>query len=238
MKMKKISLCITNYNRNALLFKSFEQVINDDRISEICIWDDFSDSTLYSALLERVKYMPKVRITRSEMNKGVYEAKFMAVQMASNEYCIIFDSDNVIDVSYIDKLYSVNWFDKQILAPDFAYPTFDYRNFAGTTYNKTNVAPFAFRPGFDCLMNTMNFFVHKYSYLAVWQKKDGIKGADSIYFNYLWLMAGNEIHVLKGLEYFHRVEGHGTEARSNFVNHAAESTPICKEIERQISLMR
>jgi glycosyltransferase involved in cell wall biosynthesis len=235
----KISLCITNYNRNAYLFKSFEQVLNDDRISEIVIVDDCSDLELYNRIEERCKYMNKVKLFRNEKNLGCYENKKVAVSKASEEYVIIFDSDNVIDTSYIDKIYSVEWNPSTILAPDFAQPVFDYRQYSGVTFNKVNVSQYALKGNFACLINTMNYFVHRDSYVAIWQAKEGIKGADSIYMNYLWLLAGNEINCLDGLHYFHRINAEDkTQHGSNYVEFAVDSAPQCDNIERLISLMR
>jgi len=233
----KISLCITTYNRNAYLFKSFEQVLFDDRIDEIIIVDDCSELQLYKLIEARCSKLPKVRLFRNESNVGCYENKKIAVSKASNEFVIIFDSDNVIDTNYLDKLYSVEWSSNTLYAPDFAKPVFDYRKFAGITFNKLNVAKYCFTPGFDCLMNTMNYFIHKDSFVQIWQQKHDIKGADSIYMNYLWMLAGNSIHCLSGLEYFHRVNAEDkSEHGSNFIEFANESNP--KEIERLISLMR
>ena len=235
----KISLCITNYNRLAYLFKSFEQVLNDERIDEVVIVDDCSDINLYRSIEEITRYMPKVKLFRNENNLDVYANKREAISKAENEYCIIFDSDNVISTQYLDKIYSVEWNSKTILAPDFAEPVFDYTKYAGIVFTKQNIAQYAFKAGFDCLMNTMNYFVHKDSYLSVWQSNPYINGADSIYMNYLWLLAGNEIHCLSGLRYFHRVNGFvNSEHGSNFVKHAQGSTPVCKDIEKLISQMR
>ena len=235
--MRKISLCITTYNRNAYLFKSFEQVLNDERIGEVVIVDDCSDINLYLAIEERIKYMPKVRLYRNEKNLGCYENKKIAVSKASNEYVVIFDSDNIISPEYLDKIFAEKWDSKTILAPDFAKPVFDYRKFAGVTFRKDNVAHYTFQPGFDCLMNTMNYFVHRDSFVTTWQQKHDIKGADSIYMNYLWLLSGNEIHCLKGLEYYHRVDAEDKkEHGSNYVEFAHESNP--KAIETLMSLMR
>lgn len=237
--MNNISLCITNYNRLAYLFKSFEQVIDDARIGEIVIVDDCSDLEIYKAIQERCKSMPKVKLFRNNENLSVYDNKREAISKATSEYCIIFDSDNVISKDYLDKIYSVQWHSKTILAPDFARPAFNYRLYAGVTFRKSNVAQYCFHRMFSTLMNTMNYFVHRDSYLSVWQPKPGINGADSLYLNYLWLLAGNEIHVLKGLEYFHRIEGYGnTEHGSNFAKHAKDSTPVCLQVEKQMSLMR
>lgn len=235
--MKKISLCITTYNRNAYLFKSFEQVLNDERIGEIVIVDDCSELGLYNTIAERCKYMPKVKLFRNEKNLGCYENKKVAISKAENEYAIIFDSDNVISTDYLDALYSVEWKQGTIYAPDFAKPVFDYRKFSGITFNKVNVSQFALTAGFGCLFNTMNYFVHRDSFVQIWQPKSDIYGADSIYMNYLWLLSGNEIHCLTGLEYFHRIHDSKTnEHGSNFNEFASRSNP--DGIERLLSLMR
>ena len=233
----KISICIPTFNRNNLLFESFAKVIDDDRVGEVIIVDDASKEDVFEAVKSRCINYPKVRLFRQPKNVGVYENKAAAVSKASNEYCIIFDSDNVLDIDYLDKIYSVKWSAHTILAPDFAKPVFDYRKFGGITMNKINVAQYSFEPGFDCLANTHNFFVNKDAYLSAWEQHTNILGADSIYFLYLWLLAGNDFHVLKGLEYFHRV-GDKTEQKSNYVTFAEKSAPICEKIRKQISLMR
>jgi len=237
--MQKISLCITNYNRFEYLFESFAKVIDDERIGEVVIVDDNSDIAIYTKIEERVRYMPKVKLFRNESNLGVYDNKKRSVQYATHKYCIVFDSDNVIDTIYLDTIYSYSWSNNVILAPDFAQPVFDYTRYAGQRITKHNVANYTFRKGFDCLFNTMNYFVHRQTYLQVWQHKADIKGADSIYFNYLWLLAGGEIYVVNGLRYFHRVSDFKQgEHGSNFVKHSVESTPVCKQIETMLSQLR
>ncbi len=235
--MQKISLCITTYNRNAYLFKSFEQVINDDRIGEVVIVDDCSELGLYQHIAERCKYNPKIKLFRNETNLGVYENKKVSVSKAENEYCIVFDSDNIIGVDYLDAIYSKEWNCKTLFAPSFAKPVFDYRAFAGITFRKDNVAQYCGKHFFNAMLNTMNYFVHRDSFLSVWHPKPHINGADSIYMNYLWLLAGNEIHCMGGLSYFHRTgQYEGNENGSNYIRQANVSFPL--DVEHQISLMR
>lgn len=233
-----ISLCITNFNRNAYLFKSFEQVYHDDRISEIIISDDNSEPDLFEAVARRCEQFPKVKLSRNPVNLGCFGNKHKAVSLASNDYCIIFDSDNVLSPAYIDLLFQKEWQPKVIIAPDFAEPHFDYRAFAGVTFNKTNIGLRAYEKGMDCLLNTMNYFVHRDSYLSVYQPKPDIKGADSIYMNYLWLMAGNEIYVMPNLRYFHRIDHIPSEKGSNYITYARESEPTCKFLLDKIASFR
>lgn len=236
--MKPISLCITNYNRLAYLFKSFEQVINDERIGEIVIVDDCSDIELFSKIYEKCQYMAKVKLFRNKKNLSVYDNKREAVSKAENEYCIIFDSDNVIDKKYLDTIYSHDWRPDLILAPEFARPNFNYKRYSGITFTKKNIAKYTYKVLFSTLMNTMNYFVHRDSYLDVWKPKKDIKGADSLWLNYLWLKEGNSIQVVKGLVYYHRVNHEKTEHISNYVKHAVASAPKCAKVEKMMSELK
>jgi glycosyltransferase involved in cell wall biosynthesis len=231
--VKQISLCLTNYNRNSLLFKSFEQVLEDERIGEVVISDDNSDSELLNDIERKITH-PKIKLFRHPINKGVYDNKHRSVVYASNEWCIVFDSDNIIDKNYLDVIYSIpEWNETTAYCPDFAKPVFDYTKFRGTCINKTNVARAVNERGFDCLINTMNFFINRNQYLSIWKPKENIKGADSIWFNYQWLLAGNELYIVPHLEYYHRVHD-----GSYFQSVARESTPVTESILRQISKMR
>jgi glycosyltransferase involved in cell wall biosynthesis len=221
--MQQISLAITTHNRADIILESFVGVIDDERIGEVCIVDDCSDEYDYSKLCMLTSFYPKVKVYRNAENKGVYYNKKRAVELSQFPYLILLDSDNSIDTSFLDKIYSKEWYADTIFAPDFAAPVFDYTYFSGNTFTKSNVAPFVFDRGFDCLINTMNYFVNREKYLEVFE--DGIEpiGSDSIHQNYNWLKAGYRIHVLKGLTYQHRVwEG------SHYVANATASTPLCK----------
>ena len=70
------------------------------------------------------------------------------------------------------------------------------------------------------MLNTQNFFVNRSEYLDTWEDEENINGADSIYFNYLWLQKGNSIEVVDGLEYDHLVHD-----GSFYVSVAQESEP-------------
>lgn len=204
-----ISLCLTNYNRFELLFESFERVIDDPRISEIVISDDHSDAGIYAQVYDKYYSLQrnKIRLFRNDQRLGVYENKKQAVELATNERVCIFDSDNILPVAYLDKLYEQpTWNRKVILAPSYARPSFDYISLIGQTIIKETVGRIlkANRIAGTCL-NTFNFFVNREEYLSVWTPNDNVNIADSIYFNMLWLQAGNEIKVIEGLEYYHKV---------------------------------
>src|SRR3954469_23730640 len=102
-----ISLCITTYNRFDLTIESFRQVIDDPRISEILIVDDNSKAeifNLFSGMVSSDPNQAKIKLFRNFENLGMSRNKARAVELASNPWCIVLDSDNVIDSAYLDAL--------------------------------------------------------------------------------------------------------------------------------------
>jgi glycosyltransferase involved in cell wall biosynthesis len=228
---KKISLVITTYNRDTLTINSYSNVIEDDRISEVVIVDDKSNSH-YVDKLRRHANHPKIKLFLNQNNLGCYRNKRYAISLASNEYVIILDSDNTIDKSYIDVIYSQEWDVKKIIAPDFAMPHFDYREFSGKVIDKDTVKqyiPRGSRTRFDCLINTMNYFVNRDEYLRVWDGNIEPWTADTIYQNYQWLKAGNYIYVAVGMQYNHLVHD-----GSHYKNNVHHTGNLYKEIENKL----
>lgn len=202
-----ISLCIPTYNRTDLLYESFRQVINDDRISEIVIVDDASPEEVYNTIVWQTKAIPKVKLYRNDENLDCFKNKKRAVELAMNEWVILFDSDNVITSEYLDIITSNNhlWESKRIFQPSFARPHFNFSEYSGNVYLSGRLVD---SQTFFTMLNAMNFFVNRDEFLRVWETRDkniDPVTSDSIYFNYLWLNAGNSIYVVPGLEYEHRV---------------------------------
>lgn len=230
---EKISLCITNWNRYELLLKSFEKVLFDDRVGEIVITDDCSDFCIYTKIVEYAKLYPKIKVFRNEKRLGVHGNKHQSVLKATLNWCIVFDSDNEISKEYIDKLYECQWREIRILAPDYAEPHFDYRMFAGIVFQRKNIRQYIGKRRFDALLNTMNYFVNRQHYLEVWQDKKDIIGADSIFFNYLWINSNREIQVVPKLRYSHLVHEY-----SYYQSVARKSVPLAKHYEQLLKRIR
>lgn len=217
----KLSLCITTYNRPELTIEAFEKVYNDPRIDEIVIVDDCSDMENMGALCSKVSLLPqlndnaygKIKIHRNAENIGMSRNKAKALEYATNDWCILFDSDNVLDVDYLDAFYkefeyatslgmNPNHF---IFCPDFAKPDFNYTKYAGTLYNKANVASYINYDDFNCLMNTCNYIVHRPTYLKSYIYNPDHIASDTIWHNYNHLIAGGGFIVVSNMQYFHRV---------------------------------
>lgn len=208
-----ISLCLTNYNRTNLLFESIAQVINDERISEVVISDDHSDINIYNQVIEHYKGNDKVKIYRNHENLDCYKNKRQAVKKSTNEWVILFDSDNIMTKSYIDAIDGKVWDANIILQPSFARPHFDFRKYSGMVVTRHNVKQVIGEGNFQTMLNAMNYFVNRDQFLRVWEYSQPMLKqlggdpvtSDSLYQNYAWLASGNSINVVAGLEYDHRV---------------------------------
>lgn len=209
-----ISLCLTTYNRTDLLFDSFNQVIKDERISEIVIVDDHSQMEVFDAIFQYIKDIRKVKLYRNETNIDCYKNKRESVSKATNDWIILFDSDNILTKEYVDAVCKHTWDTNTLLNPSFAKPHFDFRKYADLIVDKTNVGLYMNESSFTTMLNAMNYFVNREEYLRVWDGSVDPVTSDSIFHNYNWLKAGNSIHIVNGLEYEHRVH-EGSHYRNN-----------------------
>ena len=225
--MRQISLCLTHWNRAHMITKAYEKVFADPRISEIVISDDHSNWTQYLELLKL--RTDRVNVFRNEVNLGVGGNKAKAISLAQSEWAIIFDSDNVLDTDYLDRLFEIPEWDKDtIYAPTFAKPHFDYRGIGGKTISRGNVKEYMGNGAFSCFLNTGNYFVHRDTFGEVYEHVQ-VKGADSIYIVYLWLKAGKKIVPVPGMHYEHLVHN-----GSYYVSVAKESEPLTSYYETLI----
>lgn len=232
--MNPITLSLTTYNRFDLLKKSFENVIDDPRISEIVISDDASEMEIFDKIVSEWKDHPKVKIFRNLTNQGVYRNKYYSAMYATNDWVILFDSDNVIGPDYLDKLYELpDWDEKTVYCPGRALPEFNYTRISNEPIHKGNVNALWKRPQFDACLNTMNSFFNRQEYLNVWKDDFEPISSDSIYMNYKWLEAGNKIQIVPDLQYYHRIH-----KGSHYVNNCARSMEIHREIEQKIRRLK
>lgn len=235
-----ISVALTNYNRTDLLYQCVEQIIDDDRIDEIVIADDHSEMGKFNQVVHHYDGIDKVKIFRNKENINCYRNKKRAVELCTNEWVILFDSDNVLTKSYLDSIFSQLWmtnpdYRSVIFAPEFARPHFDFRAIAGKLIDRTTVAGLINVGNCSTMLNAMNYFVNRNEYLRVWD--DGIPAistADSIYQNYCWLKAGNSIYVVRGLQYDHRV--HDGSHYKQYVN--PESQRLNNDIINRLKQMK
>ncbi len=223
------SVAITTYNRTTLLYDSFIQVVNDPRVREIVIVDDYSDVMIYEEIKAVLEQFPKVKLHRNTRNLGMSLNKFKSVELSSSEWVILFDSDNELTPAYLDALEGCEFWDDVIYCPSFAAPTFDFRPFAGTTIDKDNAPELIKDPMLNCCMNTCNYVVNRAEYMNVYQINHDMKGTDTIWFNYLWLKSGRAFTIVEGMEYHHRVH-----AGSGFLEDATYNMAKAEEVRKKI----
>lgn len=242
MVVEKVALCITNYNRYELLFKSFEKVWDDPRLSTIHISDDHSDESIWHQITDRVAYLNKkanntlIWAHRLGKNVGCYHNKAIVLGVnITEDYAILLDSDNVIDPSYLDALFRVPpeyWDGKTILAPEFARPAFNYQRFAAAYFDKDSIKqhiPTMASTQFDCLINCANYVVPVKEYLRVFDPDFNPWTCDTVYQLYNWLKAGNGMYVVPGMQYDHLIHD-----GSHYKEHNEKVPGLFKEITNKI----
>lgn len=212
---RRISICIPTFQRVDMTLDSFKEVYDDERVSEIIIVDDASDISVFEELKSICDVLPKVKLYRNLTNQDCYFNKATAIGYASNDRAILLDSDNRIDIDYLDRLYKIKeWEYDAIYTPSFAMPEFDFTAFAGLRITSENVAEYIDRPMFETCLNAANYFVDVYKYLEVFDSNTNPVTSDSIYQCYNWLLDGGKIEIVRGLKYQHLVHS-GSHYKNN-----------------------
>jgi len=204
----KLSLCITTFNRTDMVIEAFEKVYDHELIDEIIVVDDASEWSEYCKLSRLLDHKNKVKLFRNENNLGMSLNKKEAINKAKNEWCILFDSDNILYPEYLDALKIV--YDRQgfqscfIYCPEYAEPDYDFSMFKKPIH-KHNAKKYLDEKMFRVFLNTCNYVVNRDRYLDVYKTDESIKESDTIYFNYLWLKeGGTNFYIVPGMKYYHR----------------------------------
>lgn len=200
-----LSICIPTFNRAEMTINAFIDVYFDSRVEAVVIVDDASTDDSFEKLQKMAEVLPKVVLHRQAQNRDCYFNKYSAVAYSPTRFCILLDSDNKIDKSYLDKIFEHEWGDDVILTPDFAKPHFDFRAYSGLSFTKENIAEYIDKPMFEVMCNAANYFVCKQTYCEVFDKETDPVTSDSIYQIYNWLKAGYKIKCVEGLQYDHAV---------------------------------
>jgi glycosyltransferase involved in cell wall biosynthesis len=209
----RISVALTAYHRSTLALEAVRSVAADPRIAEIVVSDDASEPSEYRRLHEILTELsPKVRVHRNDRNRGPLWNKHRAVSLCTREFAILFDSDNVLDIPYLDCLFrAAPWRRDCFYCPEYARPRFDLRCFGGVTFDLALVRRGMLQaPGdhtLDLLLNEGNHLVPVREYCeAIGPFRDlPVHAADAFAASYLWMRRGGRLHVLRGLAYDHRI---------------------------------
>jgi glycosyltransferase involved in cell wall biosynthesis len=223
-----LTLAITNYNRTDLLKRSFEKVINDDRVYEILIMDDNSTQEVWNEISEYSDCYNKVLCFRNKYNIGMSLNKRKAINYSNSDWVLLLDSDNIIDSSYLDALEKfTDWelHTDTIYCPVKALPNFDYSFYSGIYISKDNIDYFSTKPLFEALMNTCNYVVNRKTYLKNFVENHEIKGVDTFWYAYNHLKNGGNFYIVPNMQYHHEVH-----SGSQWLANADYNTKSSKEI--------
>jgi glycosyltransferase involved in cell wall biosynthesis len=211
-----ISLAITTFNRSGFVIESFINVLDNPFISEIVIVDDCSEMVVFNNLKLILDYInnPKIKLFRNEANLGVFANKALILEKCTNDWIILWDSDNVIDNDYIDIIRSLEWEKDTVYCPEVLYNvtktevSWSYSEFKDIVVDRSNAKQYIEDVNFETHLNTGNNFFNREFRLEALKLVDepisDICSGDGTYNSYLWLLNGGKIKVVDGLSYYHR----------------------------------
>jgi glycosyltransferase involved in cell wall biosynthesis len=223
----KISLAIPIYNNSKFIKETLEYPILEDRIDEIIICDDNSSDLDHLKEILQELNCSKIKLFVNHENTGVYLNKLNSLKYCTNDWAILFDSDNILNKDYLDVIYEEEWKENKIISPSLAEKindiseslnsSFDYRSLSGEIdfsnfFEKRSTN----QTSFDTLLNTCNYFVPVSTFLVIMEKNKinydthKIASLDSLTFFTDWIAAGNKIDVLTSLKYKHRIHQDST----------------------------
>jgi glycosyltransferase involved in cell wall biosynthesis len=210
---------------------------DNPHVDEIIVVNDGTPDWAYLAC--ELAPIQKLRFVQNPARLHVFGNKLESVWQATSDWCLMCDSDNIMDRNYYDILAEQQpWEDDCWYCASKANPTFDYRKFIGT-WDRQTILDIVARDAsmYWCFVNTGNQFIHRKTFLDIFGKYRGKRfdleqpdyfkaenrqdekwflayGAqDSFFFMKEWLVAGNRVKCVDGLEYDHRIK---TGDRSNY----------------------
>jgi glycosyltransferase involved in cell wall biosynthesis len=206
-----ITICIPTYNRfdsvEKIIFKNHE---NED-VSEIILVDDFSSDDISLKLQTLNKKYYKVKYYKNDINFGPFGNKKRAVELSTNDWVFLCDSDNFADESYFNLIKKYfEWDPTTIYAPSRS-SSFDYTVFAGEKFiGITGLKKLIETKIGEVFLNTGNFFFNKKEYIKIAEKvnkKYNILHTKNPYdvfvFTVEWLYSGKTIFCVPNLYYEH-----------------------------------
>jgi hypothetical protein len=227
-----ITLAIPTYNRVEMVFESFSNVISSEHITEICIVDDCSDLEFFTRLKNQINDLKttnvdfqKINIHRNDSNLGSFLNKLECVIKSKNEWVILLDSDNIIDMDYVNKVSNFNN-KNRIYAPSHAIcnsEQLNYTCYSGKIIDKIeykNILTNNNNAKWDCIFNTGNYYFNRENYLKCVEIEGGLidsLASDAYYLVYLWFknLEQSEFEIVKDLKYLHRLHNNSHYIKTN-----------------------
>jgi glycosyltransferase involved in cell wall biosynthesis len=232
--LPKLSLCLTVYNRFDEFQKTLSYALSDSRIDEVVISDDCSKPE-FQEKLKSISH-PKVKLFFNEENFGPFKNKTLTIKRASNDWILLFDSDDVLTIDYLNALEKIETFNPKILyCPEYGVcvrngknvDKWDFTVYLGEEQTLSSMVEHARKGSHHCsaFLNTCVYIANKNEYLkTVEPYLDIVFYNDAIHLKYIWLNSGNSCVVIPNMFYYH-YSGHRTSFYWSFI----ENNKICGE---------
>lgn len=202
------TLAITTRNRINYLKDSLPYHSSFPEIDEIVVNDDVSND--YNEIQKL--NIPKVKCFKNEINLGVFRNKLKTACLSSNNWIILFDSDNRLTRKYTDTLNNMNLDENVVYCPTFAMPELNYESLNDTWIDKNNFIQYlTTKRVCEAAFNTCNFVLSKK--VAITLKEEAEKyiqknsdiptSYDSIVINYLIVKNNFKLFFPKNMHYDH-----------------------------------
>jgi glycosyltransferase involved in cell wall biosynthesis len=193
--------------------------IHDDRVNEIIICDDNSNDIIKLEKIINDINSTKIKLYKNQINLGCYHNKIETISKCTNEWAILLDSDNVIGKDYIDTLFNITEWEKNIIYHPCWAKTFpsepsvflDFRCYNNTIITKTFYLNNFNNNNFQCLINNCNYFLPVNSFIKCMNqykdihKREEMDVLDSAVLFTDWLLNNNNFIVVENLIYGHRL---------------------------------
>lgn len=213
-----LTLCIPTMNRWEFLKVSLPKYLANPYIAEIVISDENGAD---AAQIRATFTDPKIRVSVNTNRLGPFLNKRKVIEMASNAFICLMDSDNFAPVSYFDAW--ATWLkggDPNVdtiyspcrTIPQANHEGFDYRHFGGVYITKENYKYYWKNiPMATCLYNTGNYIVSKKMYMTTETDEhlkhlETARSPDVMFQNYfMWKNNNMKMVVVPGMMYDHIV---------------------------------
>lgn len=239
---KTISLAIPNFNRVENIVKIAQRHSRTGLVDEIVICDDHSSKKVINDLKNRLLPYSKVKLIENSENLGPFGNKLRTVRNCSNPWVVLCDSDNFIDIDYLNILCEHNWDESCIYCPDAALPHFDFKNLRGMTIDSMCMMSSLLNKTINHVaLNAGNYFFNKMKYISVAEvvlqelNTDDLL-ADVIVFNYYWIAHGNKMKFIPDMKYTHNFHSQDSTWRNNEEKSILSFNNIVERIRKGCSI--
>jgi glycosyltransferase involved in cell wall biosynthesis len=120
MDNRTIAICIYTYQQFEKLLESFKEVVDDNRVAEIVICDDFSEQKTIWKIEDWLQFdaPEKIRLCQNTKHIGEDLSKHTLAVMADSEYIVLMNAEERIRATSIDMIFETQWEETAMLKFD------------------------------------------------------------------------------------------------------------------------